>query len=283
MRSGAGHRVSHTILVPAQYAAIVQQPDAADRLASLRMACTIGSLMTADRKRALDAMLPGRLHEVCGLTKGLVTILRPGDLAEHAGSVGRPMMGNNIRILDGADAPLPPGEAGEIVGCSPFLMQGYLGRPDATTAALWRDKLTGRDFLRSGDIGRFDGDGFLHLVKRKKDMIVSGAANIYPADIERVLLPHPDVADACVIGVPHPRWDETPLALVVRRPGATIDAAVLLEWTNAQLGRQQRLSAVEFRDGLPRNAAGKILKRELRAHTGPGMRRWPRNRVETVT
>ena len=165
------------------------------------------------------------MHEVYGLTEGLVTILRPGD-SRGARRVGRrPMMGNDIRILDGADAPLPAGEAGEIVGCSPFLMQGYLGRLDATTAALWHDEATGRDFLRSGDIGRFDGDGFLHLVDRKKDMIVSGAANIYPADIERVLLPHPDVADACVIGVPHPRWDETPLALVVRRTGAIIEAA----------------------------------------------------------
>ncbi len=265
----ARHRISHTILVPAQYAAIVQQPDAGSRLASLRMACTVGSLMAAERKRAIDALLPGRLHEVYGLTEGLVTILRPGDLASHAGSVGRPMMGNDIRILDGADAPLPPGEAGEIVGCSPFLMQGYLGRPDATAEALWRDPASGRDFLRSGDIGRFDMDGFVHLVDRKKDMIVSGAANIYPADIERVLLPHPDVADACVIGVPHPRWDETPLALVVRAPGATIAAETLLEWANARLGRQQRLSAVEFRDSLPRNAAGKILKRELRAPYWP--------------
>ena len=270
------HRVSHTILVPAQYAAIVQQPEAASKLASLRMACTVGSLMAAERKRALEAILPGRLHEVYGLTEGLVTILRPGDLASHAGSVGRAMMGNDIRILGAGDAPLPPGEAGEIVGCTPFLMQGYLGRPDATAEALWRDPASGRDFLRSGDIGRFDADGFLHLVDRKKDMIVSGAANIYPADIERILLPHPDVADACVIGVPHPRWDETPLALVVPAPGATIEASALLEWANAQLGRQQRLSAVEFRDSLPRNAAGKILKRELRAPY------WPSGQSATV-
>ena len=265
----ARHRVSHTILVPAQYAAIVQQPDAAFRLASLRTACTVGSLMAPERKRAIDAMLPGRLHEVYGLTEGLVTILRPGDLALHPGSVGRPMMGNDIRILDSADAQLPTGGTGEIVGCSPFLMRGYLGRLDATADSLWHDPASGRDFLRSGDIGRFDTDGFLHLVDRKKDMIVSGAANIYPADIERVLLPHPDVADACVIGVPHPRWDETPLALVVRAPGAAIDAETLRDWANARLGRQQRLSAVEFRDSLPRNAAGKIIKRALRAPYWP--------------
>ena len=181
------------------------------------------------------------------------------------------MMGNDIRVLDNADAALPTGEAGEIVGCSPFLMQGYLGRSNATAESLWRDPASGRDFLRTGDIGRLDADGFLHLVDRKKDMIVSGAANIYPADIERVLLPHPDVADACVIGVPHPCWDETPLALVVRVPGATIDVETLREWANARLGRQQRLSAVEFRDSLPRNAAGKVVKRALRAPYWPSV------------
>ena len=99
----------------------------------------------------------------------------------------------------------------------------------------------------------------------------------------KVPIPHDRVLYAYVIGVPHSRWDETPLALVVRRPGATIDAAVLLEWANAHLGRQQRLSAVEFRDGLPRNAAGKILKRELRARIVPEVRRSSRYRIETVT
>lgn len=261
----ARHQVSHTILVPAQYAALVQQPDAATRLGPLRMACTVGSLMATERKQAIDAMLPGRLHEVYGLTEGLVTILRPADLATHAGSVGRPMMGNDLRILGPTDQPLPCGEAGEIVGCSPFLMQGYLGRADATAESVWRDPTSGRDFLRSGDIGRFDADGFLHLVDRKKDMIVSGAANIYPADIERVLLSHPAVADACVIGVPHPRWDETPLALVVPGAGGGLEPGALRDWANARLGAQQRLSVVEFRDSLPRNAAGKITKRVLRS------------------
>ena len=265
----ARHSVSHTILVPAQYAAILQQPEAASRLGSLRMACTVGSLMAPERKRAIDAMLPGRLHEVYGLTEGLVTILRPAELASHAGSVGRPMMGNDIRIIDSADTLLQPGQSGEIVGCSPFLMQGYLGRPDATAEAVWRNPADGRDFLRSGDIGRFDTDGFLHLVDRKKDMIVSGAANIYPADIERVLLGHPAVTDACVIGIPHPRWDETPLALVVRATDIAIEAEALRDWANSLLGAQQRLSALEFRDSLPRNAAGKILKRDLRAPYWP--------------
>ncbi len=259
----ARHAVTHTILVPAQYAALLDQPDLA-RLGSLRMACTVGSLMAAERKQQIDVLLPGRLHEVYGLTEGLVTILRPADLATHAGSVGRPMLGNDIRILDGRDQPVPPGEPGEIVGCTPFLMQGYLGRPEATAATLWRDAASGRDFLRSGDIGRFDAAGFLHVVDRKKDMIVSGAANIYPADIERILFTHSDIADACVIGVPHPRWDETPLALVVLRPGAAAEPAAILQWANGRLGKQQRLSSVELRESLPRNAAGKILKRLLR-------------------
>jgi acyl-CoA synthetase (AMP-forming)/AMP-acid ligase II len=142
-------------------------------------------------------------------------------------------------------------------------MAGYHNRDDANAKATWIDE-RGRKWLRTGDIGRLDEQGFLYIVDRKKDMILSGGQNIYPADIESVLSEHPDVAEVAVIGVPSARWGETPLAVVVLRAGRTQDAEDLLAWTNARVGRQQRVSGVDFRASLPRNANGKILKRELR-------------------
>jgi len=143
-------------------------------------------------------------------------------------------------------------------------MSGYYKRPDATEALYWRDR-DGRVFHRTGDIGRFDADGFLVLLDRKKDVIISGGQNVYAADLEAVLGGHPEVADVAVIGVPSEAWGETPLALVVPRPGSRPDAGALRDWTNARVGKMQRLNGVEFRAELPRSPLGKVLKRELRA------------------
>jgi acyl-CoA synthetase (AMP-forming)/AMP-acid ligase II len=169
-----------------------------------------------------------------------------------------------LRILGEDDREVPPGMPGEIVGCSRLVMEGYHNRPDATAEATWTDE-HGRRWLRTGDIGRLDEEGFLYIVDRKKDMILSGGQNVYPADIESVMQGHPDVAEVAVIAVPSERWGETPLAVVVPRSGAPSDAAALVAWTNERVGRQQRISGVVLRDSLPRNPNGKILKRELRA------------------
>ena len=143
-------------------------------------------------------------------------------------------------------------------------MEGYWHNPQATAATIWIDA-DGREWLRSGDIGRFDDDGFLHIVDRKKDMILSGGQNVYPADIEAVLYRHPHVLECAVIGVPSPIWGETPLALVLQRQGIAADPGEICAWLNACLGKQQRVHAVELRESLPRNANGKVLKAELRA------------------
>ncbi|MEZ5474837.1 MAG: AMP-binding protein [Steroidobacteraceae bacterium] len=156
-----------------------------------------------------------------------------------------------------------PGEPGEIVGAGPLVMTGYHNRPEATREATW-ERGNGERWLRTGDIGRVDSDGFLYIVDRKKDMILSGGQNIYPADIESVMLQHQDVAEVAVIGIASDKWGETPLALVVARPGATLDLTALIEWTNSRVGRQQRISDVKMLDQLPRNPNGKVLKRELR-------------------
>jgi acyl-CoA synthetase (AMP-forming)/AMP-acid ligase II len=143
-------------------------------------------------------------------------------------------------------------------------MKGYHNSPEQTEAAIWRDPESDRTFLRSGDIGRLDDDGFLYLLDRKKDMIVSGGYNVFPADIERVLGAHADVYDLCVIGIPHERWGETPLALIVPTPGVTPDLEAMRTWANDQLGKHQRIAAIEVREALPRNPAGKVMKAELR-------------------
>jgi len=143
-------------------------------------------------------------------------------------------------------------------------MAGYFGRDDLTADYIWRDA-AGNVFFRSGDMGRFDEDGFLILSDRKKDMIISGGLNIYADDLELVLLADPDVTDAAVIGVPSDAWGETPYGLVVLREGATRSGDDICADANAKLGKSQRLSAVELREELPRSSIGKILKKELRA------------------
>ena len=223
-----------------------------------------GSPLSASLKAAAIERLDCELIELYGLTEGLITTLAPEDVRRRIASVGKPIPGTDLRILGPDDREVPAGESGEIVGRGRIVMSGYHARPDANEDATWVDE-RGRKWLRTGDIGRLDAEGFLYIVDRKKDLILSGGQNIYPADIESVMLGHPDVAEVAVIGVPSERWGETPLAVVVARPGATRDAAGLTAWTNERVGRQQRIRGVAWRDSLPRNANGKILKRELRA------------------
>lgn len=263
------HRVSHTVMVPAQLRLILDEPGQEKRdLSAMRTLCTTGSAMPPALKAQAIARFPGAYCEIYGLTEGLALILKPEDAAAHMDSVGRPMLGHDIRIVDEAGLELGPGEKGEIVGYGPLLMRGYHGRPDATEAATWREPSSGRTFLRSGDIGHFDADGFLHLVDRKKDMLVSGGYNVYPADIERVLLRHPAILEAAVVGVPHDRWGETPFAYLVARSGpeGELEAAALVAWANARVGKHERISGLRLVAALPRNAGGKVLKRELLAH-----------------
>src|SRR5690606_34324747 len=131
-----------------------------------------------------------------------------------------------------------------------------------TAEAEWHDA-TGKRFIRTGDIGRFDDEGFLTLLDRKKDMVISGGFNVYPSDLEAVLREHEDVTEAAVVGVPSERWGETPVAFVVLRRASGVSTAQLLEWANGRLGKIQRIAAIEQVGALPRNGIGKVLKREL--------------------
>jgi acyl-CoA synthetase (AMP-forming)/AMP-acid ligase II len=152
---------------------------------------------------------------------------------------------------------------GEIVGRSAGMMNGYHGRPDKTAEATWTSP-EGWSFIRTGDVGRFDEEGFLTLMDRKKDMIISGGFNIYPSDLEAVLVTHPDVLEAAVVGVPSDAWGETPVAFVALKPGQGADPETIKTFVNGQVGKTQRVADVRVVDSLPRSHIGKVLKRELR-------------------
>src|SRR5262249_53123862 len=145
----------------------------------------------------------------------------------------------------------------------PAMMNGYHNQPGKTSQSEWRDQ-DGNRYIRSGDVGRFDAEGFLTLMDRRKDMIISGGFNVYPSDLEAVLARHEAVKEAAVVGVPSREWGETPVAFVVLRPGRADEAGEIRAWTNERLGRTQRLAAVELVASLPRSPIGKVLKRELR-------------------
>jgi acyl-CoA synthetase (AMP-forming)/AMP-acid ligase II len=166
-------------------------------------------------------------------------------------------------LIDEAGQELPAGSTGEVVGHSAAMMTGYYGQPEKTREAEWFDP-TGRRFIRTGDVGRFDADGFLTLMDRRKDMIISGGFNLYPSDLEAVLSQHPQVKEAAVVGVPSREWGETPVAYVVLLDGPPVSTQALLQWYQQRVGKTQRLAALHFLTELPRSAIGKVLKRELR-------------------
>ena len=211
-------------------------------------------------RRSLDTF-KCRFLQVYGLTEttGPFTALKH---EEHAGerllSCGRPMLGGRVRIVDSEGKDLPPYVIGEILYQGENLMAGYWARQDATAQAI-RD-----GWFHTGDAGYVDDEGFIFLKDRIKDMIISGGENVYPAEVEAVLMGHPEVLECAVIGVPDAKWGETVKAVVVRRQGTRLSEAALIEWSRDKLAGFKRPSSVDFIDALPRNAAGKLLKRTLR-------------------
>ena len=259
----AEEKITHTFMVPAQFIALLQTDPAGQDLSSLEVVLCAGSPLRRETKRQVIARLGDKLIELYGFSEGFATMLKPGAPPDKFDTVGTPVLGFEVRILDDAGRALGPGEVGEIAGYGPGMMSAYHGRPAETAALIWRDE-RGRTFIRSGDIGRQDEAGYLTLVDRKKDMIISGGFNVFPADLEEVLGQHPDVLDATVIGVPHERWGETPMALVILKPGATLVPATMLVWCNERLAKHQKIAYIETRTEFPRNALGKVLKRILR-------------------
>jgi long-chain acyl-CoA synthetase len=259
------HRVTHTMLVPVQYQRLMAHP-AFDKhdLSSFRFKFSTSAPFGAALKADVLKRWPGGLVEFYGMTEGGGTCILEAHLhPDKLHTVGQPAEGSDIRLIDESGREVARGEAGEVVGHSAGMMVGYHRQPEKTREAEWFDP-AGKRFIRTGDIGRFDEEGFLTLFDRKKDMIISGGFNIYPSDLEAVLRGHAAVAEAAVVGVPSEQWGETPVAFVVRRAGDETSAEALLQWTNAQLGKTQRLARLHLIDELPRSAIGKVLKRELR-------------------
>ncbi|MBL8486704.1 MAG: acyl--CoA ligase [Rhodocyclaceae bacterium] len=259
------HRATHAMLVPVQYQRLMAHPDF-DRhdLSSFRMKFCTSAPFRAELKADVLKRWPGGLVEYYGMTEGGGTcILYAHETPDKLHTVGRPAPTSDIRLIDESGREVAPGETGEVVGRSPGMMTGYHGQPEKTREAEWHDP-EGRRYIRTGDLGRFDEDGFLVLMDRKKDMIISGGFNIYPSDLEAVLLAHPAVAEAAVVGVASERWGETPVAFVVARSGTAAAAEELMAFVNERVGKTQRLAAVEFVAALPRSGIGKVLKRALR-------------------
>lgn len=255
------HAATHTMLVPVQYRRLLADPAFDNHTLSLRMKFCTSAPFPAELKAEVLRRMPGGLIEFFGMTEGGVSFVFPAHLhPDKLHTVGRASEGHAVRIIDEDGNDVPPGTPGEIVGQSPATMNGYKNRPDLTAKAFWTAP-DGSQWLRTGDIGRLDEDGFLTLMDRAKDMIISGGFNIYPSDIEAVLLALPGVVEAAVVGVASDRWGETPVAFVVA-PGS--DPEALRAAANARVGKTQRLAALVLVDELPRSHIGKVLKRELR-------------------
>ncbi|MDW5444172.1 class I adenylate-forming enzyme family protein [Polaromonas sp. SM01] len=259
------HGVTHTMLVPVQYQRIMALPQFGEHdLSAFRFKFCTSAPFSAALKADVLTRWPGGLVEFYGMTEGGGScILAAHEHPDKLHTVGRPAEGHDIRLIDEEGREVGGSEAGEVVGHSAGMMTAYHGQPEKTREAEWFDT-QGKRFIRTGDVGRFDTDGFLTLIDRRKDMVISGGFNIYPSDLEAQLRGHPAVDDVAVVGVPSPQWGETPVAFVVPRAGAAGEAHDILAWYNQRAGKTQRLASLYFIHELPRSAIGKVLKRELR-------------------
>jgi long-chain acyl-CoA synthetase len=265
LRLSQAWRATHAMLVPVQYRRIMEREDFGQYdLSGYILKLSTSAPFSAALKADVLKRWPGGLVEFYGMTEGGgATMLAAHQFPNKLHTVGRPMPGNEIRLIDEKGREVENGKAGEVVGRSDMMMTEYHNLPEKTREAEWRDA-EGLRFIRTGDIGRFDEDGFLILLDRSKDLIISGGFNIYPSDIEAELTRHEAVIEAAVVGVASERWGETPVAFVALRESSRIDAPALMDWANERLGKTQRLSDLAILDSLPRSPIGKLLKRELR-------------------
>ena len=261
----ARERITHTMLVPVQYKRLMEHDGFDDfDLSSFQIKYCTSAPFSAELKAQVVRRWPGALIEIYSMTEGgVVCLLHAHKYPDKLHTVGQPAPGSEVFTIDEEGNRLPPGSLGELVGRSPTMMSGYQNQPDKTREASWIDE-DGSRWQRMGDIGRVDEDGFVELIGRAKDMIISGGFNIYPVDLEAVLLQHADVEEAAVIGIPSEQWGETPVGFVTVAKGQSPDVEAVLAATNAQLGKTQRLSALYAIDEMPRSHIGKLLKTDLR-------------------
>lgn len=266
------HRVTVAMLVPVQYRRILEVPEFDNfDLSSFQMKFSTSAPFPAELKREVLSRWPGGLLEIYGMTEGGVScMLLAHEHPDKLHTIGTWPASADLKVIDDEGRILPPGHAGEIVGRSAAMMDGYLNQPDKSAEAEWWSP-DGLRYIRTGDIASVDEDGFVTLVGRKKDMIISGGFNIYPIDLETALSGHPAVEEVAVIGKPSDQWGETPVAFVVLKVDAEIEIEVetLRSFANDSLGKHQRISEVRIIDSLPRSAIGKVLKLELKDLLAP--------------
>ena len=274
IQSISQYRVTHTFLVPTVIQALLEVPEVQQAdLSSFKWlmygAAPMGDVLL---RRAMD-MLNCEFIQAYGMTEtsGSVVLLPPSDhtlggpRANLLNSVGRAVDWVDLRVVDpSTQQDVPTGEVGEIWIRSEMLMSGYWRKPLETAETVVQD-----GWLRTGDAAYLDQEGYVYLFDRYKDLIISGGENIYPAEVENILNGHSAVLEVAVIGVPHPKWGETPRAVVVLRPNTTATEAELVSYTRDRLAHYKCPTSVVFATKLPRNASGKLLKRELRlTHAG---------------
>ncbi len=260
----AGNGITGFFGVPTHFHALMSLPPAtlaAGRSATLRTVISNAAALPQAMKETLVGYFgPGLLHETYGSTEaGIVTNLRPPDQLRKQQCVGQPFPCTDVEIRRPDGSTCAADEVGELFSRSPYLFNGYWERP-AETAEAWHD-----GWVTVGDLARRDAEGYLYIVDRKKDMVISGGVNIYPREVEEVILQHPAVADVAVIGIPDDKWGESLKAFVVTRPGAELTVGALAEFLEARIARMKQPKVVEFLAAIPRNATGKVVKGELRA------------------
>lgn len=255
------YRVTNAFFVPTQLHRLIQSEDRAQfDLSSLRVIVSGAAPLATATKEAIFECFPGiELHELYGLTEtGLITNLRPEDQMRKVRCAGQAFINMQFRVVDPDGDDAASGEVGEIITRGPTLFDGYYGNEAATRKA-WRN-----GWLHTGDLGKIDEEGFLYIVDRLKDMILSGGVNVYPKDIEDAIYTLAEVRDVAVIGVPDKDWGERVHAIVVCREGEALGEEAVLAVCTEKLARYQVPRSVEFRSELPRNPSGKLLKRVLR-------------------
>ena len=245
--------------VPTIYALLVSRPGTQPDTRSLRFVICGAAPMPRRLIGEFEERFGVPMIEGYGLSEcTVVCTLNPLHGVRKAGTVGLPMPGIDVGVVDATDQLLPAGQAGEVVVRGPNVMRGYLGRPDETAEVLRGG------WLHTGDVGRFDDDGYLTLVDRVKDLIIRGGENIYPKEIEDVLHTHPAVLEAAVVGQPDPVFGEQPVAFVTLRPGFEVAPEDLIEHCRGSLARYKVPREVHIEQALPKNAVGKIAKPVLR-------------------
>jgi acyl-CoA synthetase (AMP-forming)/AMP-acid ligase II len=256
-------RPTYFSAVPANYAMLLARPeDENPDLSSLRFAICGAAAMPGQLTTSFEQRFGVPVVEGYGLSEGTcASTLNPIDGLRKRGTVGLPLEGQEVAIMDEAGRLLPQGDTGEVVVRGPNVMRGYLNRPDETA------KTIVDGWLHTGDVGRFDEDGYLVLIDRIKDIIIRGGENIYPSEIEAVLHRHPQVTEAAVVGAPHDVLGEMPVAFV--SSANPVDSAELLEFCRGSLSKRKLPADIRIMAGLPRNPVGKIDKLVLRAGLAP--------------